>query len=180
MCIQIGRQWNSFSLGFGKCRIIGDPHYITFDGLVHHFQGKYTYILTQTIPDLPDTLTQFSVEGMNYPLRLNRRITYLKEVIINVYNHEVRFRQGKQILVSLSLTAEHRQRFSFVVKLTNKRFVLKNVSIKANSVTTAVLWGKSVVLVVLFFSNAVKDRFYLKWINKWTFRNKIPNIQNLQ
>lgn len=85
--------------GFGKCRIIGDPHYITFDGLVHHFQGKYTYILTQTIPDLPDTLTQFSVEGVNYPLRLNRRITYLKEIIINVYNHEVRFRQGKQILL---------------------------------------------------------------------------------
>ncbi|XP_032302492.1 IgGFc-binding protein-like [Coturnix japonica] len=85
--------------GFGMCRIIGDPHYITFDGLVHHFQGKFTYILTQTIPGLPDTLTPFSVEGMNFPLRLNRRITYLKEIIINVYNHEVRFRQGKQILL---------------------------------------------------------------------------------
>ncbi|XP_042677073.1 zonadhesin-like [Centrocercus urophasianus] len=98
-CVIKSGKYKCNPTGFGKCRIIGDPHYITFDGLVHHFQGKYTYILTQTIPDLPDTLTQFSVEGMNYPLRLNRRITYLKEVIINVYNHEVRFRQGKQILL---------------------------------------------------------------------------------
>ncbi|XP_074733517.1 IgGFc-binding protein-like [Strix uralensis] len=85
--------------GFGKCRVMGDPHYITFDGLVHHFQGKYTYILAQTIPDLPDTLTQFSIEGMNYPLRQSRRITYLKEILINVYNHTVRFRQNKQLVL---------------------------------------------------------------------------------
>ncbi|CAM9326592.1 unnamed protein product [Bubo scandiacus] len=85
--------------GFGKCRVMGDPHYITFDGLVHHFQGKYTYILAQTIPDLPDTLTQFSIEGMNYPLRQSRHITYLKEILINVYNHTVRFRQNKQLVL---------------------------------------------------------------------------------
>ncbi|XP_031975843.1 LOW QUALITY PROTEIN: IgGFc-binding protein-like [Corvus moneduloides] len=85
--------------GFGRCQVMGDPHYVTFDGLVHHFQGKYTYILAQTIPDLPDTLTQFSIEGMNYPLRGSRHITYLKEMLINVYNHTVRFRQNKQVLL---------------------------------------------------------------------------------
>ncbi|NXQ39069.1 ZAN protein, partial [Catharus fuscescens] len=85
--------------GFGKCQVMGDPHYITFDGLVHHFQGKYTYILAQTVPDLPDTLAQFSIEGTNSPLRGSRRITYLKEMLINVYNHTVRFRQNKQILL---------------------------------------------------------------------------------
>ncbi|NWV94096.1 ZAN protein, partial [Machaerirhynchus nigripectus] len=85
--------------GFGRCQVMGDPHYITFDGLVHHFQGKYTYILAQTIPDLPDTLTRFSIEGMNYPLRGSRHITYLKEMLINVYNHTVRFREKKQVLL---------------------------------------------------------------------------------
>ncbi|OPJ78925.1 zonadhesin-like [Patagioenas fasciata monilis] len=84
---------------FGKCQIMGDPHYITFDGLVHHFQGRFTYVLVQTIPDLPDTLTQFSVEGVNYPLPRNQRITYLKEVLINVYGHIVRFRQNKEVLL---------------------------------------------------------------------------------
>ncbi|XP_064522311.1 IgGFc-binding protein-like isoform X3 [Pseudopipra pipra] len=85
--------------GFGRCQILGDPHYTTFDGLVHHFQGKYTYILAQTIPDLPDTLTPFSIEGINSPLLLFRHITYLKEILINVYNHTVRFRQNKQVLL---------------------------------------------------------------------------------
>lgn len=87
---------------------MGDPHYVTFDGLVHHFQGKYTYIVAQTIPDLHDTLTPFSIEGTNYPLHRNSRITYLKEILINVYNHKVRFREDKQILVSLLLTAKHK------------------------------------------------------------------------
>lgn len=95
---------------------MGDPHYITFDGLVHHFQGKYTYILVQTIPDLPDTLTQFSIEGMNYPFRRSRHITNLKEILVNVYNHTVRFRQNKQLVVSLSLIAEHRERPSLGLK----------------------------------------------------------------
>lgn len=95
---------------------MGDPHYNTFDHLVHHFQGRFTYILVQTIPDLPDTLTQFSVEGVNYPLPRNKRITYLKEVLINVYGHTVRFRQNKEVLVSLSLIAEHRERLSLRVK----------------------------------------------------------------
>ncbi|XP_059335475.1 IgGFc-binding protein-like [Ammospiza nelsoni] len=84
---------------FGICQVMGDPHYTTFDRLVHHFQGKYTYILAQTTPDLPDTLTQFSIEGMNYPLLGSRHITYLKEMLINVYNHTVRFRHKKQILL---------------------------------------------------------------------------------
>ncbi|KAM6127524.1 IgGFc-binding protein-like [Phoenicopterus ruber ruber] len=84
---------------FGTCQIMGDPHYRTFDGLVHHFQGKYTYILAQTIPDLPDTLTPFSIEGMNYPLRRSRHITYLKEILVNVYSHTVRFRQNKELVL---------------------------------------------------------------------------------
>ncbi|KAF1668991.1 Zonadhesin, partial [Aptenodytes patagonicus] len=98
-CVIKNGKYKCNPTGFGTCRIMGDPHYITFDHLVHHFQGKYTYILVQTIPDLPDTLTQFSIEGMNYPLRRSRRITYLKEILINVYNHTVRFRQNRQLVL---------------------------------------------------------------------------------
>ncbi|XP_068547554.1 IgGFc-binding protein-like isoform X8 [Anas acuta] len=98
-CVIKSGKYKCNPTGFGTCRIMGDPHYVTFDGLVHHFQGKYTYIVAQTIPDLHYTLTPFSIEGMNYPLRRNSRITYLKEILINVYNHKVRFREGKQILL---------------------------------------------------------------------------------
>ncbi|XP_054031516.1 IgGFc-binding protein [Dryobates pubescens] len=85
--------------GFGKCRILGDPHYTTFDGLVHHFQGRYTYIMAQTIPGLPDTLTPFRIEGTNYPFRLRPHLTYLREVLVDVYNHTVRFMQNKKLVV---------------------------------------------------------------------------------
>ncbi|NXP78171.1 ZAN protein, partial [Ramphastos sulfuratus] len=98
-CVNKNGKYKCNPTGFGKCRIIGDPHYITFDGLVHHFQGKYTYIVAQTIPGLPDTLTPFRIEGTNYPFRLNRRITYLKEVLVNVYNHTVRFMQDKKLVL---------------------------------------------------------------------------------
>ncbi|NXX95018.1 ZAN protein, partial [Centropus bengalensis] len=99
ICVITNGKYKCNPTGFGKCQIMGDPHYVTFDGLVHHFQGKYTYILAQTIPDLPNTLIQFSIEGTNYPLRLSRHISYLKEILIHVYNHTVRFRQHKQILL---------------------------------------------------------------------------------
>ncbi|XP_040423240.1 IgGFc-binding protein-like [Cygnus olor] len=98
-CVIKSGKYKCNPTGFGTCRIMGDPHYVTFDGLVHHFQGKYTYIVAQTIPDLHDTLTPFSIEGTNYPLHRNSRITYLKEILINVYNHKVRFREDKQILL---------------------------------------------------------------------------------
>ncbi|NXN19452.1 ZAN protein, partial [Indicator maculatus] len=85
--------------GFRECQILGDPHYTTFDGLVHHFQGRYTYIIAQTIPGLPDTLTPFRIEGLNYPFRVRPHLTYLKEVLIDVYNHTVRFMQDKKLVV---------------------------------------------------------------------------------
>ncbi|XP_030350861.1 zonadhesin-like [Strigops habroptila] len=98
-CVIKNGKYKCNPTGFGKCQIMGDPHYITFDGLVHHFQGKYTYILVQTIPDLPDTLMQFSIEGMNYPFRRSQHISNLKEILVNVYNHTVRFRQNKQLVL---------------------------------------------------------------------------------
>uniref|UniRef100_A0A7M4F1K5 VWFD domain-containing protein n=1 Tax=Crocodylus porosus TaxID=8502 RepID=A0A7M4F1K5_CROPO len=86
-------------VGFGKCLVTGDPHYLTFDGLWHHFQGKSTYVLAQTIPEVPTYLLPFSIEGKNQLMPLNRRITFLKEVRVNVYNHTVMFKQKKKLVV---------------------------------------------------------------------------------
>ncbi|EMP27107.1 Zonadhesin [Chelonia mydas] len=85
--------------GFGKCLIIGDPHYLTFDGLMHHFQGKHTYMLSQTVSSIPDRLPSFSIEGKNKLFPGVSHISFLQEIHVTVYNHTVWFRQKKQLVL---------------------------------------------------------------------------------
>ncbi|XP_034637580.1 zonadhesin-like [Trachemys scripta elegans] len=85
--------------GFGKCLVIGDPHYLTFDGLMHHFQGKNTYMLSQTVSSIPDRLPSFSIEGKNKLYPRVSHISFLQEIRVSVYNHTVWFRQKKQLVL---------------------------------------------------------------------------------
>ncbi|KAG6931905.1 zonadhesin, partial [Chelydra serpentina] len=85
--------------GFGKCFVIGDPHYLTFDGLVHHFQGKNTYMLSQTVSSIPDRLPSFSIEGKNKLSPRVSEISFLQEIRVSVYNHTVWFRQKKELVL---------------------------------------------------------------------------------
>ncbi|KAM7377718.1 hypothetical protein PAMA_014158 [Pampus argenteus] len=84
---------------FNKCGISGDPHYRTFDRFTHHFQGPYTYILTQD-HNLQNSLTPLVVRGKNIRRGGNRRVSFLDEMYIDVYGLNVRFLQKKIVLVN--------------------------------------------------------------------------------
>ncbi|XP_044147025.1 zonadhesin-like [Bufo gargarizans] len=91
--------YNCKPTGFSKCNIAGDPHYHTFDGLSHHFQGKQTYILARTSPDLPDYMEPFKIEGKNEAMFPFSRFSLLRELRIEVYNHVILFKQNKILVL---------------------------------------------------------------------------------
>uniref|UniRef100_A0AAQ5X438 Zonadhesin, like n=2 Tax=Amphiprion ocellaris TaxID=80972 RepID=A0AAQ5X438_AMPOC len=84
---------------FSTCRVSGDPHHRTFDGFTHHFQGPYTYVLTQT-QDLDDSLLPLTVRGKNIRRGGNKKVSFLDEMYIDVYGVDVRFQQKNRVLVN--------------------------------------------------------------------------------
>ncbi|XP_072349292.1 zonadhesin-like [Scyliorhinus torazame] len=82
---------------FRSCRIAGDPHYRTFDGYRHHYQGRYTYTLSKTIA--PGNLQPFNLEGKNARRRFFSRVSFLEAVRADVYGHSVVLMKRRRLVV---------------------------------------------------------------------------------
>lgn len=68
------------------CVVSGDPHYRTFDGLWHHFQGECKYMLVQT--------KDFEVHHGN-EVRNNPLVTWTKEVMVIFKDSEYSLNKGR-------------------------------------------------------------------------------------
>ncbi|XP_037537371.1 zonadhesin, like [Nematolebias whitei] len=84
---------------FDRCSVSGDPHYRTFDGFTHHFQGPYTYILAQD-HNLQSNLVPLLVRGKNIRRGGNKRVSFLDQMYVDIYNVNVRFLQKRVVLVN--------------------------------------------------------------------------------
>ncbi|KAK7919616.1 hypothetical protein WMY93_010900 [Mugilogobius chulae] len=79
------------SIQKGTCIISGDPHYIMFDGELHHFQGPCTYVLSEQC-GATEGLPNYRVEGSNE--HRGSAATWTKLVKVFVYTETIELVRG--------------------------------------------------------------------------------------
>nr|XP_015216579.1 PREDICTED: zonadhesin-like [Lepisosteus oculatus] len=111
---------------FSECSVSGDPEYKTFDNMEHQFEGRHSYILVQTV-HIPKDLPEIYIEGINGLVKDDddeddkddeddddddddnsddedddddeKGLTTLKEIKIRVYNHTVKFKHKRKLVL---------------------------------------------------------------------------------
>lgn len=82
------------------CHIYGDPHYRTFDGKLHHFQGSCNYTV---VTGCDSSSVGFSVTTRNEH-RGSRSWTALNSVALSMQGLHIALRKNKAVYVSPSFS----------------------------------------------------------------------------
>ena len=82
----------------GLCVAWGDPHYMTYDRSLLHYQGTCTYLLTGTCD--ASSLPAFSVRVKNEHRYGNDRVSYVKMLQVTHGDVKITLRKGRKVMVS--------------------------------------------------------------------------------
>ncbi|KAB0398213.1 hypothetical protein E2I00_014911 [Balaenoptera physalus] len=96
-----GRQdgiYGCHAQGSATCTVSGDPHYLTFDGALHHFMGTCTYTLTRPCW-LRSPENDFIVSATNEFRGGNLEASYVKAVQVQVFNLRISMIKGRKVVL---------------------------------------------------------------------------------
>uniref|UniRef100_UPI000D306A88 zonadhesin-like n=1 Tax=Maylandia zebra TaxID=106582 RepID=UPI000D306A88 len=86
------------STGKGVCHVAGDPHYYTFDGVMHTFMGTCTYTLVEVCN--ATQVTPFNIVAKNEE-RGQPEASYVRSVKVTLYPGTViELQKGRRVLVN--------------------------------------------------------------------------------
>ncbi|KAF7207355.1 zonadhesin-like, partial [Nothobranchius furzeri] len=92
-------QYECRPVGSGICSVSGDPHYTTFDKHTHHYMGACSYTLTKPCNSSSE-LPYFTVDTQNEHRGSNRKISYVRAVVIHVNGVSVILGKGRTVQVN--------------------------------------------------------------------------------
>ncbi|XP_031194207.1 zonadhesin isoform X3 [Mastomys coucha] len=85
--------------GAATCIASGDPHYLTFDGALHHFMGTCTYVLTQPCWSKSQE-NNFVVSATNEIRDGNSEVSYIKAVHVQVFDLKISLFKGRKVVLN--------------------------------------------------------------------------------
>uniref|UniRef100_G1M818 Zonadhesin n=1 Tax=Ailuropoda melanoleuca TaxID=9646 RepID=G1M818_AILME len=98
VCRQQDGIYGCHAQGAATCSVSGDPHYVTFDGALHHLMGTCTYVLTR--PCQSRSPENYIVSATNEFRGGNLEASYVRAVHVQVFNLRISLIKGHKVMLN--------------------------------------------------------------------------------